>query len=73
MLGMELWSKDSFVFMIFTSAPGGPVSLLSGWNWGTKWPERETDNLPLRSAYMTGKIIFIRAYFATILRCVELI
>jgi len=51
----------------------GPVSMLSSWNWGTKWPERETDNLPLRSAYMTGKIIFIRAYFVTILRCVELI
>jgi hypothetical protein len=68
---MELWSKDYFVFMIHLL--WGPVSLLSSWNCGTKWLEREDDNIHLLSAYIMGEIILIRAYFVTILRYVEII
>jgi hypothetical protein len=54
---MELWSKNIFVFI--THLLWGPVSLLSSWNWGTKLPEREADNLPLRSAYTMGKLFLL--------------
>jgi hypothetical protein len=40
----------------------GPPSLLFSWDWETNWPERETYNLPLCTAYMTGEKLFLLWY-----------